>query len=164
MLDVIIGNLCSVLALVTDSIASSRRTARGVLLMQTLSQVIYGLGSAVLGGYSAAAQNLVSLLRNLAAISQRSSEALKWALVALGVVLGILCNNLGLIGWLPIVANLVYSLVMLLIRDNDRALKLAFLFCNVMFTIFNVAIRNYVGAASNVAVFCTTVYFLVKQK
>ena len=98
----IIGNIFSIFAMVSDSFSSSRKTARGVLAVQTMSQLFYGTGTLILKGYSGAVQNGVSILRNLAAISQLNYKFIEWLLIALGVGFGILFNNLGLIGWLPL--------------------------------------------------------------
>ena len=105
-IQLIIGNLCSLLAVFTDSISATRKTTRGVLLVQSVSQIIYGIGSVVLGGYSGAVQNVMGVLRNFVAIMKIDSKVLKWVMVILGVVLGALFNNLGIWGWLPILANL----------------------------------------------------------
>ena len=44
----IIGNLCALLAMGTDAISATRKTAKGMLWMQTLSQVIYCVGTIAL--------------------------------------------------------------------------------------------------------------------
>ena len=163
-ISVILGNGCSLLAMVTDSISSTRKTAKGVLLMQSLSQLIYCIGTILLKGYSGAVQNLVSILRNFVAIRKISSPLIEWILVALGVALGLLFNNLGLIGYLPVVANLQYTLAVFKFKDNERALKISFALCISLFAIFNCAIFNFVGAASNLVVLGTTLVMLFKQR
>ena len=163
-ISVILGNGCSLLAMVTDSISSTRKTAKGVLLMQSLSQLIYCIGTILLKGYSGAVQNLVSILRNFVAIRKISSPLIEWTLVALGVALGLLFNNLGLIGYLPVVANLQYTLAVFKFKDNERALKISFALCIGLFAIFNCAIFNFVGAASNLVVLGTTLVMLFKQR
>ena len=163
-ISVILGNGCSLLAMVTDSISSTRKTVKGVLLMQSLSQLIYCIGTILLKGYSGAVQNLVSILRNFVAIRKISSPLIEWILVALGVALGLLFNNLGLIGYLPVVANLQYTLAVFKFKDNERALKISFALCIGLFAIFNCAIFNFVGAASNLVVLGTTLVMLFKQQ
>ena len=64
MTELIIGNLCSLLAMVTDSVSSSRKTAKGVLFVQCISQAIYGAGAITLKGYSVAA-NLVVIVSTI---------------------------------------------------------------------------------------------------
>ena len=143
---------------------STRKTAKGVLVVQSISQLIYGIGTIVLKGYSGAVQNLVSILRNFVAIRKISSPLIEWTLVALGVALGLLFNNLGLIGYLPVVANLQYTLAVFKFKENERALKISFAICIGLFAIFNCAIFNFVGVASNLVVLGTTLVMLFKQQ
>lgn len=161
---IIIGNICSLIAMVTDSISSTRKTAKGVLVVQNMSQFFYCASSVILKGYSSAVQNLVSFVRNIVAIKKVNSKVLEWILVALGVILGIVCNNLGWIGLLPVIANLQYTLAVFKFKDNDRALKISFAICVGMFTVFNFAILNFVGLISNVVVVTTTLVMLFKRK
>ena len=164
MTGLIIGNLCSLLAMITDSVSSSRKTARGVLIVQCLSQAIYGIGAIALKGYSAAVQNGVSILRNLFAIKEGKSKIVEWGLIALVVVLGLWFNNRGFFGWLPVLANLEYSIAVFRFKDNERDLKIAFMICTILFAVFNVVVLNVVGVAANLVVIVTTVVFLVKGK
>ena len=160
----IIGNLCSLLAMVTDSVSSSRKTAKGVLLVQCLSQIIYCMGAIALKGYSAAVQNVVSTFRNLFAIKGGNNKTVEWILIALGVVLGVVFNNRGFFGLLPVIANLEYTLAVFKFKDDERALKIAFMICTILFMIFNAVIMNFVGLASNVVVIVSTIVFLAKGK
>jgi hypothetical protein len=160
----IIGNLCSLLAMLTDSISSTRKTSKDVLRVQNISQLIYCIGTVILKGYSGAVQNAVSFLRNLAAIHNVQSKAVQWVLAALGVVLGVAFNNLGLIGLLPVAANLGYTIAVFRFQNNERALKTAFMICVFCFSIFNIALYNVVGVASNTVVAVTAAISLIKTR
>ena len=161
---IIIGNICSLIAMITDSISSTRKTAKGVLVVQNISQFFYCASAIILKGYSSAVQNLVSFTRNLIAIKKVNSKALEWIGVVLGVVLSIACNNMGLLGFLPVIANLQYTLAVFKFKDNDRALKISFAICIGMYTVYNFAILNFVGMISNVVVVTTTLVMLFKRK
>ena len=162
--NLIIGNLCSLLAMATDSISSTRKTAKEMLLIQNLSQLVYCTSGIVLKGYSAAVQNVVSMLRNFLAIKKVNSKVAEWILVLLGVVLGVWFNNLGLMGYLPVIANLQYTLVMFRFRENERALKISFLVNAALFAVFNIVIYNVVGVVTNLVVFVTTGLCLIRPK
>lgn len=162
-ISVILGNVCSLLAMVTDSISATRKTVKGVLLVQSGSQLFYFTGTILLKGYSGAVQNAVSIIRNLVAIGKIHSAVVEWTLVILGVALGLGFNNLGWIGYLPVVANLQYTLAVFRFKDNERALKISFAICIGLFALFNFAIYNFVGAVSNLVVMISTVIFLFKK-
>lgn len=162
MNDIIVGNVCSLCAMVTDSISSTRKKHQDILAVQILSQVFYGVGSVLLRGYSSTAQNVVAILRNLAAIKNLQNKIIEWILILLGVVLGIAFNNRGLIGWLPIVSNFEYSVAVFRFRDKEKWLKAAFLVNMLLYVIFNVIIFNYVGAVANLIVLVTTAVSLLR--
>ena len=133
-------------------------------MTQNLSQVFYGLSSLVLGGYSAVVQNGVSILRNFVAMSKINSKIVEWLLIGTGVALGVYFNNLGIVGWLPIIANFEYSIAVFRFKDNERALKASFMVCCLLFTIFNIFIYNAVGVISNTVVIISIITFLWKGK
>ena len=163
MKDIIIGNICSLCAMVTDSVSGTREKRGQILGIQIISQLFYGAGSLILKGYSGTVQNAVAIFRNLAAIREIKSKVLEWGLVAAGVVLGIVFNNRGLIGWLPILANLEYSVAVFRFSDNEKWLKLSFIINMLMFVVFSFAINNYVGIISNLVVAVTTAVSMVKD-
>lgn len=159
---IILGNIFSLLAMGTDTFSASRKSAKGVLLAQVASQFFYGASAFALKGYSAVVQNVVSIFRNLAALYPRCPKWIYWVLVAAGLGFGIAFNNLGLIGWLPIVANLMYALTVIWAKGNALVLKIAFLILTLMFGVFNLAILNFVGAAGNVVIVVTTAVYIIK--
>ena len=160
---VLLGNLFSVFATAADLSSTAFKSTKRMLWAQSVSQGFLALSSLTLGGYSAVVQNVVSVVRNLTAIRQKASKALEYVLIALGVVLGIVFNNLHLIGWLPIIANLEYSVAVFRFKNNERMLKAAFAVCIILYTVFNIAIQNYVGAVSNTAVLVATVIAIIKS-
>ena len=162
--NLIIGNVCSLLAMGTDALSSAQKTAKRTLWVQTLSQSIYCIGTIFLGGYSGAVQNAVSILRNLVAIKQISRKWIEWTLTLLGVALGLACNTIGWAGLLPVIANLQYTLVVFRYKGNERALKISFMINALLFAVFNGAILSIVGVFTNLVVAGTTAAFLIRAK
>ena len=160
---ILAGNICSLCAMVTDSVSGTRKKRSQILGIQIISQFFYGAGALVLKGYSGTAQNAVAVFRNLAAMKEIRSKILEWMLIALGVVLGMVFNNRGLIGWLPIVANLEYSVAVFRFQNKEKLLKLAFILNMLLFVVFSFAIKNYVGTVGNLVVAVTTAASLIKE-
>ena len=163
MNEIIAGNICSLGAMVADSISSTRKKHKQILAVQIVSQFFYAAGSIILKGYSSTAQNVVTVLRNLAAIRNVKSRVIEWILILLGVVLGAGFNNRGILGWLPIVANFGYSIAVFRFKDNERWLKISFMINMLMYSAFSAVIQNYVGVAANTFVAVTTAVSLIKE-
>ena len=121
---VILGNLCNVGAVTADSVSGTRKKPNHILAFQIVSQAFYGAGAIFLRAYSGTVQNVVAILRNIAAIKRIKSRAVEWSLIAAGVVFGILFNNIGWVGLVAVAANLEYSLAVFTFKDNERALKI----------------------------------------
>ena len=160
---IIIGNLLNLCAMVSDSISGTRKKHSEIMAVQIVSQFFYGACSIVLKGYSGTAQNIVAVFRNLAAMKNVKSRVLEHILILAGVVLGVLLNNRGLLGWLPIIANLEYSVAVFRFRDNERVLKLAFIVNNILFAVFAAVILNYVGVLSCTVITVTTAVALIRE-
>lgn len=163
MLHLIIGNACSFFAMISDAVSSSRKTVKGVLMVQIISQLFYGASAIVLKGYSAAVQNAISILRNLFATRERQWKYTEWLLLLLAVGLGLIFNNLAWVGLLPVVANLEYALAVIYFKKNEKALKIAFLINACLFLVFNIFIQNYVGVIANCLLIITTFIFILKN-
>lgn len=161
---IIAGNILSLCAMISDSISGTRKKHKEIMAVQIVSQFFYGASAIVLKGYSSVAQNAVAVFRNLAAIKNVKSKVLEWGLILAGVVLGVVFNNRGILGWLPVIANFEYSVSVFKFKDNEKALKLAFIINMVMYAVFNVVIQNYVGTLSCTVIAITTAISLRKDK
>ncbi len=164
ILNVVLGNICSLLAMGTDAISTSRKSINKMLWIQNASQLFYGIGSVILKGYSGAVQNAVCIIRNLVVIKGVKSKVIEWLLVIFGIIFGFYFNNIGFMGVLPIIANLQYTLVIFYFQDNERAMKISFMISALLFIFFSLAIWNFVGVFTNLVVAVSTIVFLVKDK
>ena len=164
-ISLLLGNGCSLLATLSNMFASTRKTARSVLLVQSVGQAFYFACALFLKAPSGAVQNAVSIVRNFVAMGKKkSSKWVEWALIAAAVVLGVAFNNRGIAGWLPIVGNLEYSLAVFRYRDDQRMLKAALVVSLLIFIVFNVIIGNYVGVVADSVVVVTTVVDLWRTR
>ena len=161
---IIVGNVFSLCAMATDSFSGTRKEHRQIMSAQIVSQFFYAASSIVLKAYSSTVQNVVAIFRNYAAMKNVKSKALEWGLVLAGVVLGIAFNNRGILGWLPIIANLEYSISVFKFKDNEKALKLAFIINMIMYAVFSWVIMNYVGVVSCTVIAITTAISLIRVK
>ena len=134
-----------------------------MLKVQNFSQLFYGISSVILKGYSGAVQNLISLIRNILKIKENKKEYIQWILLGIAIVLGVAVNKLGIIGYFPIIANVQYTIVVLKVKNNEKALKISFLISCILFTIFNVVILNIIGIIANLIIIISILIFLFNK-
>ena len=161
---ILIGNLFSLCAMVSDSVSGTRKKHSEIMAIQIVSQLFYAAASIVLKGYSSTVQNIVAVFRNYSAMKNVKSKVLEWSLILAGVVLGVAFNNRGLLGWLPVVANFEYSVAVFKFRENERVLKLSFILNMVLYAVFSAVIMNYVGVLSCTVISITTAIALIQEK
>jgi len=164
MIRIILANLGSLGAMICDSYSGTRKSKKDILWAQTASQFFYLASAIILQTYSAAAQNLVAIFRNVYGAGNNKNLILDWVFVISPVALGLFLNNQGALGLVPIFANLQYALVVLVLKGKPRAIKTSFAICCSAFIFFNFAVKNYVGTVSCVVVVATTVLSLIKDK
>lgn len=163
MLEIIIGNISSIGAMICDSYSGTRRTKKDMLLAQSVSQIFYIISSLVLKAYSATAQNVVAILRNFVAMKEEPGKKMAIFLTTLPVVLGLIFNNRGLMGLIPIVANLQYSIVVFKCPKNTNAIKLSLIINSIMFGVFNFYVLNFVSGIACIVITVTTSISLYKD-
>ena len=83
----------------------------------------------------------------------------RWWLLAAACLAGVL----GLLGWLPIAANLAYSVAVFRFKENEKGLKTVFIITSAAYAVFSFAIQNYVGVAANTVVAVTTAVSLIRE-
>jgi len=164
MFDIIVGNICSIGAMVCNSISTTKKDNKDILLIQCISQVFYFAGSFILKGYSACVQNVVGVMRNIFAIKDIKSKILEVFLIVLPVVLGFYFNNRGWVGAIPVLANLEYSLSISLFKNEPVKLKWAFVINMICCVVFNFFLLNFVSVFADAFAAVTTVISIMKTK
>lgn len=164
MNEIIIGNICSIGAMISDSYSSTKKTRKDILLVQCISQIFYAAGSFILKGYSATVQNVVTIFRNTYAVYGKRNRLAEWFFILLPVILGLAFNNRSWLGVLPVVANLQYSLIMMFCRENPIMLKYSLVVVCILFTVFNFAIMNFVSGISCIVTTIVTLIAIIKSK
>lgn len=164
MINIILGNIASLLSCLLDSFSATRKNKKDMLKIQCLSVLVYTIANSFLKAYSAVVQNVCALVRNILATKGIENKTIEYIIIAASLFFGIYFNNLGLIGLLPVFANVEYSICMFVLKGNVKGLKLSFLICNICFIILNLYIKNYVGFVFTTVIVLSTTISLLKNK
>jgi len=102
-----------------------------------------------LHAYAATAISIMCIVRNVLSYQGRLTQKLTYFLVIIGVLVGWYANNLGLIGWLPIIAAGSYTFCIYLTK-NEQQMRWALIVNLMMWFVHNVYVQSYPSAIGNI--------------
>ena len=151
MREVLYANILTIIGQLITFYSSTRKQKNQILIFQIV-------------GYSAIVMDAVAILRNLFSIFSISFKGLPIFFIVLSLILGYLFNNMGFIGYLPMIANVGQSIFVLNKNTTTRQLQLVFAFTSLCWGIYNVSIKSYAGAAFDFANMTSFLYNALKNK
>ena len=141
---VVIGNgfaLVATLFEVSSGMVKRRHTS---VLLQFLHEFCCATGDIILGGYSGAVVDGVDAVRDLLSLKNWLTQRRKYVLIFMTSTLVFYFNNLGLVGFLPLVATVFYTLT-INIKDPVKY-KLCLMLTWLLNLVYNLVILSFVGA------------------
>ena len=156
----IIANILSLLGNTLFSLSSLVKNKKKILIMQNTNHLLSATAEILQEAYSAPAQELTSFIRNIILLFVKETKRILKliisiitviAAVVLGVLLNIFLNNNVWYGYLPIIANILYSTGVILafmiinISENKRELiiKIALILNSIIWIIYGFFIKLY---------------------
>lgn len=145
---IIIGNVMMFIASLIMVSLGLLKTRKQVLLGQTLQIGLMVIGSIFLGSIPGVIGNLTGVVRNLMDYFKKLN---RWAQIGLSIGAAIailLFNNIGWIGLFPLLATVLYTLLMH--TPNVIHLKWLMIVTNMLWATHDIFIQSYVAFAFDV--------------
>lgn len=120
----IIGNIFSFLASLCTAVSVVKKNKTDFMYWQVGNTVFAILTNFVLLSYSGVTTNFVSLIRNVLAYKKKLSFLITLIILAISITLGLIFNNRGFIGILPVFSSAGYTLCIFLTK-NEQQLRYA---------------------------------------
>lgn len=109
---ILIGNIIALIASALMVYSGYVKNKKKILIIQTIQIILFALSDLVLGGITGTIINIISSIRNILCYKGKLNIISKVILIILSVVLSLYFNNLGIIGLLPLISNILYILFM----------------------------------------------------
>ena len=164
MNEVLLANILMIIGEGILFIASSRKSKKQILLFQIVSMVVMGVASYLLKGYGAIVMDVIGITRNVLSSNNIASRFLTYVFISAAIVFGVLFNNHGLLGYLPIVANVSQSLVIISRKSTARQVRLVCAFSSFCWGIYNFVIKGYAGVVTNLINCFSYLYHAFREK
>ena len=162
MNNIVIGNIIALIASLLMLYSGYIKKKQKILFVQTIQIGLSVLSNVVLGGISGAIINALSLLRNVLCYKEKLNKAWKLILIILSTILTLKFNNLGIIGLLPVVSMVVYTILIDL--KNVIKFKYLILFTMTMWLIYDIYIMSYTAAIFDLGTIIANIIAVIQIK
>ncbi len=162
MTNIIIANIIAFIASILMAYTGILKKKSTIILVQTIQIALFVLSNLMLGGITGAIVNAISCVRNILCYKDKLGKLSKTLIVISTVVLSLIFNNLGIIGLLPIMATVLYTLFM----DVKDIIKFKYLsgFISLLWGIYDIFIKSYSSAFFDFLTIITTLVSIIKIK
>lgn len=143
-MQIVIGNIVALVGSVLMAYSGIIKEKQKIIIVQTIQMLMLGLSNIILGGIPGAIINSVNCIRNILCYEEKLGFKEKLILVTISVGLSIYFNNLGIIGILPVIATVFYT--MLMDMKNVVKFKVLLIFTLILWGIYDIYIKSYTSA------------------
>lgn len=156
---VVIGNMICFAASIIMTLIGLIKNKKRFLTAQCGMNGLFALGNYVLGGVSGTIVNIVTMLRNIFCLKWKMKTWSKVIFIALQIGLSIAADCHGIIMWLPIISNCVFTWFM--DSEDMVLLKVILIVSQILWAVFDFSIVNYATVPFDIAAAVTNTIALI---
>ena len=162
MIHIFIANIIDLIASMVQIYSGTVKDKGKILLLQIFKLVIQSVSMIILGAIPGAISNVLSCIRNYLCYKNIFTWPIKIILILLSLILTVMFNNQGILGYLPFAVCTVYVLFMD-IKDPFK-FKLLVTLTFIPWIFYFLIIQSYTGAFFAAATVVTNLGTLLKMK
>lgn len=160
---IILGEIFSLLAALCLAYSTFSNKKNKMMLWQAINSVFYGLSNLFLGAYSAVVTNILSLFRNTLQVKNKLSRNLTIIICLLMTVVGLIFNNMGWIGLLPIVASVSYTICVYVLKSAQQ-MRIALVINLLQWMVVDFIVKSYPMFVMDIIIISVTLVNVVRYK
>ena len=142
------GNCFSFAASVFMSLAAYTKSRSGMLIYQTVDCFLLAAAQLIFGIPSSAVVLILAAFRNILMLKNRFGRIAVILFSSTAVAIGLLANNSGILGFIPIIATLVLTIGLYAFR-SARMTKLVILLNLLLWSSYSFLISDFATGISN---------------
>lgn len=143
-MQIIIGNIVALLASFIMVYSGYVKQKKKIIFIQTIQLIMFVLSNIILGGFTGAIINTISCIRNIICYKDKLNKKVKIILILLSTLMSFTFNNLGFIGFFPLISTISFTLFMN--TKNVIKLKYLIIFTAFLWLVYDLCINSYTSA------------------
>lgn len=158
----VVGNIIALIASLLMVYSGIIKDKKKILYVQSIQIALFVVSNIVLGGISGAIINAVSFVRNILCYKNKLGLSAKIIITVVSIGLVIYFNNLGWIGYLPLISTLLYVWFMT-IKDVVK-FKILMIVTLILWIIYDFSIGSYTSSIFDAFTIVTNVIAIIRIK
>ena len=161
-MNIIIGNIVAFISSSIMIYTGLIKQKKKIIYVQSIQILLFALSNAILGGITGAITNIMNFIRNIICYKDKLTFSKKIILTIFTLILSLTFNNLGIIGYLPLIGSISYLWLMDI--KNIINFKLLMIFTLILWVIYDIIIKSYVGAIFTIITIITNIISIYQIK
>lgn len=157
----LLANIIALIGSLFMVVASYVKSDKLCIMLQSVQIFMFVISNILLKGITGVIINALSLVRNILTYKRKLTKLLKYSLLILIVLLSIIFNNLGIIGYLPLIGTVIFT-IFIDSKDNFK-FRLSLTFSVFMWLIYDVYIMSYSSAVFDFFSFVGGIVTLIRS-
>lgn len=137
----ILGNIIAFIGSTMQLTIGVIKNRKKALYVQTIQYSVFAISSLILGGFSGTIANIIGAIRNILTYNEKLTKCAIIIIILAATILTLYFNNLGILGLIPLVNTIIYT-VFINVKDPLK-FKLLFTFSTFLWVIYGVLIKSY---------------------
>ncbi len=159
---IIIANIIGLIASIIMVYIGIIKNKKKIIFIELIDMFLLTISNIMLGGITAAIINILSIIRNALCYKDHLFLKEKIILTILSIILSIKFNNLGIIGYLPLISNITYIWTMN--TKNIIKFKYIIIFTMLLWSIHDLAIKSYSIFIFDILTIITNIIGIIRVK
>ena len=161
-MQVITGNIVALIASIIMVYTGYIKSKNKIIFVQTIQIILMVISNFILGGLTGAISNVIGCVRNILCYKDKLNNIAKGILIILAIIFSLGFNNLGLLGFLPLISTVVYIILM----DLKDVIKFKYLiiFTMILWFVYDLYIKSYTSACFDFMTIVVSIVSIIQIK
>lgn len=156
---IVIGNIIALLGSILMTYSGLLKNKQTIIIVQTIQIILFIISNLILGGITGAIINLISCIRNILCYKDKLNKKAQAFILTFATIFSLMFNNLALVGLLPLISLIVYTMFMN--EKNIIKFKSLIIFSSILWLIYDLIILSYTSAVFDFITILTNIISII---
>ena len=161
MSNILIGNIISFAAAIFLAVSCVVKSRKQIFILQFMNCAVLAVASYFFGSSAAITTLALCCIRNIFIMKDKFSVPVMTVILILVIACGILTNNRGIIGLLPVIATVEYTICCHYITDVDKT-RISILVNEAIWIIYSFLVLDFSTAITDIIVVTVDIAAITK--